>query len=100
MTENDRNEGKLVSVLKARDELEAITIQAFLESQGIDAAVRSRQIPMYDGIARVWNPVWGYVLVMEENHDRAEELIKEYIDSCSSNEGIEEEDISEVDIDT
>jgi len=100
MTENDRDDGKLVSVLKARDELEAITIQAFLESQRIDAAVRSRQIPMYDGIARVWNPVWGYVLVMEENHDRAEELIKEYIDSCSSNEGIEEEDISEVDIDT
>ena len=100
MTENDRDDGKLVSVLKARDELEAITIQAFLESQRIDAAVRSRQIPMYDGIARVWNPVWGYVLVMEENHDRAEELIKEYIDSCSSNEGIKEEDISEVDIDT
>ena len=100
MTENDRDEGKLVSVLKARDELEAITIQAFLESQGIDAAVRSRQIPMYDGIAKVWNPVWGYVLVMEENHDRAEELIKEYIDSCSSNEGNDEEDVSEVDIDT
>ena len=100
MTENDRDEGKLVSVLEARDELEAITIQAFLESQGIDAAVRSRQIPMYDGIAKVWNPVWGYVLVMEENHDRAEELIKEYIDSCSSNEGNEEEDVSEVDIDT
>ncbi len=100
MTENDREEGKLVSVLKARAELEAITIQAFLESQGIDAAVRSRQIPMYDGIARVWNPIWGYVLVMEENHDRAEELIKEYIDSCSSNEGNEEEDVSEVDIDT
>ncbi len=100
MTENDRDEGKLVSVLEARDELEAITIQAFLESQGIDAAVRSRQIPMYDGIARVWNPVWGYVLVMEENHDRAEELIMEYIDSCGSNEGNEEEDVSEVDIDT
>ncbi|RKZ10472.1 hypothetical protein DRQ25_02810 [Candidatus Fermentibacteria bacterium] len=100
MTENDRDEGKLVSVLEARDELEAITIQAFLESQGIDAAIRSRQIPMYDGIARVWNPVWGYVLVMEENHDRAAELIMEYIDSCSSNEGNEEEDVSEVDIDT
>lgn len=100
MTENDRDEGKLVSVLEARDELEAITIQAFLESQGIDAAIRSRQIPMYDGIARVWNPVWGYVLVMEENHDRAEELIMEYIDSCDSTEEIEEEDISEMDIDT
>ncbi|MCK4807332.1 MAG: hypothetical protein KAT09_06785 [Candidatus Aegiribacteria sp.] len=100
MTENSRDEGKLVSVLEARDELEAITIQAFLESQGIDAAIRSRQIPMYDEIARSWNPVWGYVLVMEENHDRAEELIMEYIDSCSSCEGIEEGDIPEGDMDT
>ena len=100
MTENDRDEGKLVSVLEARDELEAITIQAFLESQGIDAAIRSRQIPMYDGIARVWNPVWGYVLVMDENHDRAKDLITEYIDSCGSTEEIEKEDISETDIDT
>ncbi|NOQ23579.1 MAG: hypothetical protein GQ565_13150 [Candidatus Aegiribacteria sp.] len=100
MTENSNDEAKLVSVLEARDELEAITIQAFLESQGIDAAIRSRQIPMYDGIARVWNPIWGYVLVMEENHDRAEELIMEYIDSCSSSEEIEEEDFSERDMDT
>ena len=100
MTENDRDEGKLVSVLKARDELEAITIQAFLESQGIDAAIRSRQIPMYDGIAKAWNPVWGYVLVMEENHDRAEELIMEYIDSCADSEDIDKEDYSQTDIDT
>ena len=97
MTEKSNNESKLVSVLEARDELEAITIQAFLESQGIDAAIRSRQIPMYDGIARVWNPIWGYVLVMEENQNRAEELIVEYIDSCSSTEEIEEEDFSESD---
>ncbi|MEN8209978.1 MAG: hypothetical protein ABFR50_12090 [Candidatus Fermentibacteria bacterium] len=99
MTENSTNEGKLVSVLEAGDELEAITIQAFLKSQGIDAAIRSRQIPMYDGIARVWNPVWGYVLVMQENRDRAEELINEYIDSCRT-EDIEEKDSSEMDINT
>ena len=97
MTENSYDESKLVSVLEARDELEAITIQAFLESQRIDAAIRSRQIPMYDGIAKVWNPIWGYVLVMEENHDRAEELIIEYIDSCSGNEEIE--DFTEKDTD-
>jgi len=98
MTENRNDDGKLVSVLEARNELEAITIQAFLESQGIDAAIRSRQIPMYDGIARVWNPVWGYVLVMEENHERAEELITEYIDTCGSTEDIE--DFTEKDMST
>ncbi len=100
MTENSSDEGKLVSVLEARDELEAITIQAFLESQGINAAIRSRQIPMYDGIARVWNPVWGYVMVMDENHDRAEKLIMEYLDSCSAGEGITEENFPEEDTDT
>jgi len=98
MTENRNDDGKLVSVLEARNELEAITIQAFLESQGIDAAIRSRQIPMYDGIARVWNPVWGYVLVMQENHERAEGLITEYIDSCGSTEDIE--DFTEKDMNT
>ena len=95
MTGKSSDEGKLVSVLEAGDELEAITIQAFLESQGIDAAIRSRQIPMYNGIARVWNPVWGYVMVMQENHDRADELIREYIDSCSSTETTEDDDFSE-----
>ncbi|MCD4777309.1 MAG: DUF2007 domain-containing protein [Candidatus Aegiribacteria sp.] len=86
MTEKSDNEGKLVTVLEAKNEIEAITIQAFLESQGIDAAIRSRQIPMYDGIARVWNPVWGYVMVMEYDSERAKRLIVEYLDSCIDDE--------------
>lgn len=86
MTEKNNDEEKLVSVLEANNELEAITIQAFLESQGIDAAIRSRQIPMYDGIARAWNPVWGYVMVMESDSERAERLIIEYVDSCKDDE--------------
>ncbi|MCD4700665.1 MAG: hypothetical protein K8S24_02300 [Candidatus Aegiribacteria sp.] len=100
MNENSKAEDKLISVLEAKNELEAITIQAFLENQGIDAAIRNRQIPMYDGIAKSWNPVWGYVMVMQENHDRAEKLIMEYVDSCSSNEGVEEDDSPEEDMDT
>lgn len=86
MTEKNSDEGKLVSVFEANNEMEAITIHAFLESQGIDAAIRSRQIPMYDGIARIWNPVWGYVMVMENDSERAERLIVEYLDSCIDNE--------------
>lgn len=100
MTENSNAEDKLITVLEARNELEAITIQAFLESQGIDAAIRNRQIPMYDGIARSWNPIWGYVMVMQENHDRAEKLIMEYLDSCNSNKDVEEDDFPEEDMDT
>lgn len=81
MTGENVDKGKLVSVLKASDELQAITVHSFLESQGIEAAIRSRQIPMYDGIAKAWNPVWGYVMVMEEDREKAEELISEYLEA-------------------
>ena len=94
MTGKDRDESRLVSVLEAKDELEAITIQAFLESQGIEAAIRSRQIPMYDGIAKVWNPVWGYVMVMEDDLERAERLIMEYLDSCGGDEDYDYDDFT------
>ena len=90
MAEND--ESKLVSVLEASSEMEAITIKAFLETQGIVAAIRSRQIPMYNGIARIWNPVWGYVMVMEPYRQKAENLILEYIESLNDGTGTEEED--------
>mgnify|MGYP001052507960 CR=1 FL=1 len=99
MTEENGEGGKLVSIFKAKNELEAITIQSFLESQGINAAVRSRQIPMYDGIAKVWNPVWGNVLVMEKDSGIAAELISEYLDSCSEDAGFDEDDFPEGDID-
>ena len=81
MTSENVDKGKLVSVLEASDELQAITVRSFLESQGIEAAIRSRQIPMYDGIAKIFNPVWGYVVVMEEDRERAEELIAEYLEA-------------------
>ncbi len=90
MAEND--ESKLVSVLEASSEMEAITIKAFLETQGIVAAIRSRQIPMYNGIARIWNPVWGYVMVMDTYRQKAENLILEYIESLNDGTGTEEED--------
>jgi hypothetical protein len=66
----------LAVALEAASEMEALMIQSFLQSRGIEAALRSRQIPMYDGIARVWNPVWGYVLVMSGEEERARELIR------------------------
>ncbi len=86
------DDSKLVSVLEASSEMEAMSIQAFLETQGIGAAIRSRQIPMYDGIARVWNPIWGYVMVMEPDQQKAEDLILEYIESLNDGTGTSEED--------
>lgn len=99
MTEKDSDESRLVSILEANNELEAITIQAFLESQGIRAAIRSRQIPMYDGIAKVWNPVWGYVMVMEDDRERAEQLIVEYLDSCDRSEEYDYDEYLDEDMD-
>ncbi len=83
----------LVQVLEAGSEIEAITIRAFLESQEIEAAIRTRQIPMYDGIATVFNPVWGYVLVMQSDAERAKELISEYLDSIEGDDADEGDDI-------
>ncbi|MCK5064873.1 MAG: DUF2007 domain-containing protein [Candidatus Fermentibacteraceae bacterium] len=86
------DDSKLVAVLEASSEMEAMTIQAFLETHGIEAAIRSRQIPMYNGIAQVWNPVWGYVMVMEPDQLKAETLIDEYIESLNDGSGTEEGD--------
>ncbi|MFO8184744.1 MAG: hypothetical protein R6U39_11325 [Candidatus Aegiribacteria sp.] len=99
MTDKGIDESRLVPVLEANNELEAITIQAFLESQGIDAAIRSRQIPMYDGIAKVWNPVWGYVMVMEEDRERSERLIVEYMDSCGNGDDLDYDEYMDEDTD-
>ncbi len=70
---------KLVDVFRASSEMEALAIQAMLEDSGIPAAVRSRQIPMFDGIAKVYNPVWGFVVVLDDREVEARALITEYL---------------------
>lgn len=74
-----REQESLVTVHSAYTEIEAISVRAMLESAGIEAAVRSRQIPMYDGIAKVYNPVWGYVQVLQSDLPRARRLVEEYM---------------------
>jgi len=70
---------KLVDVFQASSEMEALAIQAMLEDSGVPAAVRSRQIPMFDGIAKVYNPVWGFVIVLDDREVEARTLISEYL---------------------
>jgi hypothetical protein len=77
----------LVAVFEAASEMEALAIQSLLDGSGIEAAVRSRQIPMFDGIARIYNPVWGHVLVMAGTEARARELISGYLDALGSGSG-------------
>ena len=71
----------LVRVHTASSEIEALSVQAMLGAEGIESALQSRQIPMYDGIARVFNPVWGYVVVREDDRARAEDLVAGFIGS-------------------
>ncbi len=75
------DEEKLVEVFQASSEMEALAIQSFLESSGIPSAIKSRQIPMFDGLAKVYNPVWGYVVVLDEKEVEARDLIIGYLDA-------------------
>jgi len=76
----------LVVVLEATSEMEALSIQSFLESSDVEAALKSRQIPMFNGVATALNPVWGYVLVMSSDKEKAELLIKDYLENLDKPE--------------
>lgn len=80
----DLSEESLVKAHTASNEMEALSVQAMLEAEGIESALQSRQIPMYDGIARVFNPVWGYVLVRESDRARAEDLVTGFLESLEA----------------
>jgi hypothetical protein len=57
----------------------ANTLRDLLEQSGIPAMIHSFQIPAYDGLARVMRPVWGEVLVEEQDWDRAKEVIEGFL---------------------
>ncbi len=82
-----RDSESLVTVHKAYSEIEAISVRAMLESAGIEAAVRSRQIPMYDGIAKLYNPIWGYVQVLQSDLPKARRLVQEYLSEVGDGGG-------------
>jgi hypothetical protein len=78
--DRDLSGENLVRAHTASNEIEALAIEAMLEAEGIDTAVQSRQIPMYDGIAQVFNPAWGYILVRESDLAKAKILIETFLD--------------------
>jgi len=57
----------------------ANAVRDLFEANGIPAMIRSYQIPAYDGLARVMRPVWGEVLVDEEDMARAQELLDAFL---------------------
>lgn len=77
--ERDLSGESLVRVHTASCEIEALSIVAMLEAEGVDCASQSRQMPMYDGIAQVFNPDWGYILVRDGDLERARSLIEEFL---------------------
>jgi uncharacterized protein GlcG (DUF336 family) len=67
----------LVEVFRAESEVEAISVRAILEAEGIPAAVRSFQIPAMGTIAMSFRKAWGSVMVLESDADRARDLLDE-----------------------
>ncbi len=67
----------------------ANAVRDLLEQNGIPAMIHSFQIPAYDGLAQVMRPVWGEVLVEEEDMARAKELLDTFLstDTGSSASG-------------
>jgi hypothetical protein len=78
--------GDLVAVYEAPDQFLAVTVESLLLQEGISAVVRSRQMPMYDGLALMQNPMWGAVLVLERDAGRAAKMIDEYLRSAPAAE--------------
>lgn len=89
---NPEKEMVTKSVFKAPDEFAALTIQSALEAEGITSEVRSFQIAMYDGIAMMQKPFWGEVLVLEEDFERAKQIVEDFLSTEGKTEIPEEDD--------
>ena len=70
---------KLISVYKAHDEFEAISLRGLLLKEGIEAVIQSRQIPMYDGVMTLAIGYWGDLLVKEEDLKEAKDIIDGFL---------------------
>jgi len=68
----------------------ANAVRDLFEENGIPAMIRSFQIPAYDGLARVMLPVWGEVLVEEEDIARAKELLDAFLSTETGETGKDE----------
>jgi hypothetical protein len=79
MKENIYEDSQLVEVFVAPDELMATMVRDMLESEGIDATIRSDQIVWFDGIAKASRGYWGKVFVRSEDKGRAKDLVAEFL---------------------
>jgi hypothetical protein len=68
-----------ISVYKVKDEAEAICLQDLLKKEGIISNIKSRQIPMYDGIMKMAYGYWGELLVKKEDFEQAKDIIEGFL---------------------
>jgi hypothetical protein len=68
----------------------ANAVRDLFEDNGIPAMIRSFQIPSYDGLAQLMRPVWGEVLVAEENVAPAKELLDAFLAADAGEPGKDE----------
>jgi hypothetical protein len=80
---------------KPADEVLAIRIKDWLEQQGIEVALRSYQMPWYDGLAKMMRPEWGEVIVADEDYSRARELLDDLLAAVESEAPPEEGETAE-----
>lgn len=89
MSDNQSNNDRLIAVYRAPSENEAHIVRSLLESEGIPATFSPTQIPMYDGIAKLWEGYWGDVMVEDHLADRAREIIQSQESETNNDEGQE-----------
>ncbi len=63
----------------AQDEFSAITIAEMLKGHGIETLVRRFETTWLDGLPKLMEGGWGEVLVEEDNFDRAQDYIQEFL---------------------
>lgn len=70
----------------APDEFTAITLKEMLASRKIKAITRRFETTWLDGLPKVMKGGWGEVLVDDEDLEKAEEYIKEFLEHSEKSE--------------
>lgn len=69
----------LVSIYKVPDEQTGVSLRDLIRHEGIEAFLRSAQIPMYDSVMTMGIGYWGDIVVKEEDAPRAREVIDNFL---------------------
>jgi hypothetical protein len=75
----------LKRVYLAPDEFTAITLREMLKSQNIKAMIQRFETSWLNGLPKMMRGGWGEVLVYEEDIEKAEEYIKEFLQDSTIN---------------